>query len=120
MREAWNVTALDVLRVQIRIFSSVGSKTKKSNMHLQFKPMIYSNAPSHARIFEPRIRIFGAVNKKLLFFTCSPASFTLILIFNMDLIRRDLVSGGIWVGTVRVVEHIRVRVRGRVVVPILH
>ena len=42
MREAWNVTALDVLRVQILIFSSVGSKTKKSNMHLQFKPMIYS------------------------------------------------------------------------------
>ena len=52
-------------------------------MHLQFKVMIYSRAPSHARIFEPRIRIFGAVNKKLLIFTCSPASFTLILIFGV-------------------------------------
>ena len=46
--------------------NSVGSKTKRSNMHLQFKPMIYSNAPSNARIPEPRIRIFGAVNKKWL------------------------------------------------------
>jgi hypothetical protein len=30
--------------------------------------MTYSSAPSHARIFEPRIRFFGAVNKKLLIF----------------------------------------------------
>ena len=43
--------------------------------------MTYSSAPSHARIFEPRIRFFGAVNKKLLIFICSPASFTLIIYY---------------------------------------
>ena len=48
-------------------------------MPLQPKAIAYSNAPSrsHARFFnEPRIRIFGAVNKKLFIFLCSSLSFT--------------------------------------------
>ena len=52
----------------------VTQKWKKSNVVQSNVAMVYSNDTSHARSFDPRIRIFGAISKKLLIILCSSLS----------------------------------------------
>ena len=67
-REAWSVTALDVLQIQIQIFSAVGTKTKKFASTIQGDDIII-----RGRLLMPE----SEFPKKLFIFICSPASFTL-------------------------------------------